>query len=366
MFLKTRPKITIICALLLALNAVAIFAQKKDSPQVTLTKCWSLDVDAKAGGSIVTDGRQIYVGSAGAKIDAVSLAGNKLWSAELGGEINSNLAAGDTGLLVATAAVSDGNTSGNTLRSISKETGVTNWSVKLPVAAEHFLRARGGEIVVVSKNGIVQLLNAKDGSVKWRREIAEGFSSRPAFSNEKVVVSTTTRQVFAVSLSSGEIETIRKPENAVSSLGHFDNGGLIVGDERGGVSYFSSIGEKADWKFRSGGSVSAIFAVNGSVLFTSHDNFAYLLSSSSGASKWKRRLSGRVTRIATFENKFAIVSSIDDHSVVVVDLSNGKTIGQIPLADDETAVNDPVAGSGSIFVLSDRAVYGYSFAECAK
>lgn len=359
MLRSVLPKITLFC-LIFCFNA---FGQKKMSAEVVLTKCWSYPTEN--GRRIATDGIQIYLGTADAKIEALSFEGKKLWTAELGGEINSNIAVGNAGVFVATAPTS-AESGQTTLRSLSKETGVTNWTVKLSAASDHSLYISNASLLVVSKSGVVQSINARDGSVKWRREIAEGFVAKPSFSVDRIVVATVAKQVFAINIESGEISSVKKYDVGVTCLLSGGTSDLFIGDERGSLLHFAGGAEKAAWKFRSGGSVSAIFSVNGAVLIASHDNFAYLISSSGGGTKWKRRLTGRASWIATYEDKFAVLAGADDHSAQLIDLSNGKTAGQILLGEDELVAYDPVVTSGTIYLLTDRSAYSYSLGACAK
>jgi outer membrane protein assembly factor BamB len=110
--------------------------------------------------------------------------------------------------------------------------------------------------------------------------------------------------------------------------------------------------------------VSGIFPVNGYLLFTSHDNFAYRISTGNGSVTWKRRLSGRAEYVSVIDEHFAIVAASDDHGAVIIDLKNGKTAGQITLDADESIVDAPVLSNGNIFILGSRAVRSYSLKGC--
>jgi hypothetical protein len=70
--------------------------------------------------------------------------------------------------------------------------------------------------------------------------------------------------------------------------------------------------------------------------------------------------------LANITDKYALTMSFDDNSAVLTDLFTGKVAGQIVFADEEKLVSSPVSINGSIFLLTDRAVYAYSLGECLE
>ena len=363
MFRTALPKILIIIAICVCPAAQAAFGQAKKSGEVDVTKCWAYPI-AEEASKLGSDGVRVYIGGSGAKIEALSVDGKKMWATELGGEISSNLLSTDAGLFLVTATVADKEPSSNVLRSLSRDTGITNWTAKMPDAGEHFIGTYKDSIVVVSKNGVIQSLDAKSGSPKWKREIAEGFAARPAFGKEKAIVASTGKQVFVISLASGEIDLMRKIPLDVSAVGQSGYGDVVVGDELGNTAFFVGAAEKTYWKFRSGGEISAIFSTGSHDFITSHANFAYYLSQRSGSVAWKKRLSGRVSQIAMYADRFVIITSFEDHGAVLLDLATGKVAGQIALTADETVTHDPVISDGLIFMLTNRAAYAFSLSGC--
>lgn len=367
MFRNSFSKIIILTALLAGLVAATVLGQSKPAGEIDIAKCWSYPASDGGGSALVSDGVRLYVGGEGGRVVALSLDGKKMWSSEFGGDISSNLLTTDTGLFLVTATVSsEVNKGGGTLlRSLSKETGITNWTAKLPNAGSHYLNQYQGAVIVVSKNGVILSINLKTGTVKWKREIAEGFAADPKVFAEKLVVASTVKQVFVISLATGEIDSMRKLVFGVTAVGQTAAGDLIVGDERGNLTSFLGSTEKVNWKFRSGGEISAIITVDDHILVTSYDNFVYSLVTRNGSVAWKRRLSGRVSRIATLEDRYVFMSGFDDHGAVVADLANGRVAGQIVLGDDESLSQNPIAASGLIVVLTSDSIRSFSLNGCS-
>ena len=368
MCLNILPKILIFTAICAYLVSQTAFGQAKPAGEIDVTKCWSFSLGDEIGSGLASDGVRVYLGGSGGRIEALSLDGKKMWATELGGDIVSNLLPAETGLFLVTATVSSDASkpiSENLLRSLSKETGITNWTAKMPEASKYFIGNTPGAIILASKSGVIQSIDSKTGAVKWKREIADGFVTEPRFYADKLVVASTVKQVFVISLASGEIDSLRKLPFGVSAVGQTVVGDLIVGDERGNLTSFVGSTAKVNWKFRSGGEISAIFTVDDHILVSSHDNFAYSLVTRNGDVAWKRRLSGRVSQLATIEDKYALISSFDDHGAVLTDLSSGKIAGQIALGADENLIYNPIVANGLIFILTSESVNAFSLNGCS-
>ncbi|MEQ1605237.1 MAG: PQQ-binding-like beta-propeller repeat protein [Pyrinomonadaceae bacterium] len=357
------PKNTV--SLLVAVIAFALMAagQAKPVTEISVSRCWAYPM-AVSGAAIATDSARVFIGAEGAKIETLSLDGKKMWSSELGGDLSSNLLASEKGLVLATSTEkAAGEKTTSVLRSLSKETGITNWTLKLPDAARFFIGLHNGSVIVVSKSGTIQSVDAGDGSIKWKRDIADGFVAEPVFSTAKLIVAAKANQIFSVSLASGEIESMRKSVYAVTSLGELASGEIVVGDERGNVSTLNGT-DKPLWKFKSGGEISRLFVSGDSILATSHDNFIYYLLARNGDIDWKKRLGGRALHLANIADKYVLSMSFEENSAVFTDLSTGKVAGQIVFGAEEKLVANPVSANGSILMLTNQAAYSYSQGNC--
>ena len=352
---------------LLLLAMVSSAGQTKPSGEVDPVKCWVYPTGEASGEMLASDGAQIFIGIDGGKVEALSPDGKKVWSSDLGGEIRSNIlpAPGTLLLVTATASTAAGNATDNILRSLSRETGITSWTLKLAAAEEYFLGSANGSVVVISKDGAIQAFDTKNGTPKWKRQIAESFVGEPVFTGSRAIVAAASGELSVVSLVTGEIASIRKSALSATALAETADGASIVGDGRGNVTLFTNGSDKPYWKFKSGGEISHVFEAGGQVVAISHDNFVYLLAGRSGSVLWKKRMPGRISSASVHAGKYVVLSSFEEHSAIILDLSNGKVIGQIPLAGDETVTAIDASGK-TIFVLSSAAAYGFSLTGCLK
>ena len=355
-----------ICFLWLIVTVLQVAGQTKPAAEADIVKCWGYPLSDTPAQTLATDGARLFLGFEGAKIEALSLDGKRLWSTDLGGASRSNILSFDGGMAVvtATASIASEGAPDNTLRFLSKETGITNRTVKLPAADHYFLGLANGLVIVVSKSGVIQSLDEKGGAIKWKREIATSFVGTPVFNGERVVVASGSNQLFSVGLASGEIESMRKMPFPITALAQMGDGKMVTGDDRGNVTLLNGI-DKPAWRFRSGGEIRLLSNAERNILAVSHDNFVYLISGRNGDVIWKKRMLGRAAEAVPYAGRYVLISGIEEHVAVLVDMTNGKVAGQIAFADNETVIK-AAAGVDQIFVLTNEAAYAFSVTGCPK
>lgn len=357
------PKALIPLILWLVTASLTVFGQAKSEAELTVTRCWSYEIEG--GRSIAADGIRAFVATSDAKVEAMSLDGKKLWATELGGEIASNILPTGNGVFLAVASTASGDKQPSaSLRVLSKETGIPSLSLKLPNVTRHSLFGWQNSVLIVSANGVIQSIDNKTGVVRWKREVAEAFAGEAVVSGERVFVTTPAKQIFAISIAGGDIELMRKLPFAVTAIVQSTAGELIVGDERGNVTSTTKDLERLLWRFRSGGLISSIRAINGNLLVSSHDNFVYYLTTRNGGLVWKKRFAGRVSSVGLVLNEAALLSSSDEHGATFVSLATGKPLGQIALDDDESFATDPIFINGLMLAITTRRLSAYSLSGC--
>lgn len=340
--------------------------KKPDTTELVMTKCWAYPLGEDAGTRITGDGTRIFVGLEHGRLNALSTDGKKLWTAELGGEISSNMVATATGLYLTTTAVKeDGTAAGDSvLYALSKDTGVTTWSTKLPASNLHFLRAVDNDVITVSAGGLIQSIDQK-GAVRWHRDLGEPVEVAPAIAVTHLLIAGKTKVSF-ISIADGSVVSDQASSADVTALARLSDDTLGIGDDRGVLANISSNGGDIRWKFRAGGAASAILPLSDRLLLASHDNFVYLIVTKQGHVEWRRRLEGRILGIASFGTRWAVAESGDEHSpLLILDLKNGKTAAQIATAADESVVDRPYVDGDTIVFLTNAGAYGYSSSVCA-
>lgn len=351
---------SLISILAVAMTVASAHAQPKEAVEMDLSLCWTFPVETSVR-RVAADRTRLYAALVEAKLAAHSFDGKRAWSSDLGGEVVSNILTTDSDLFVVTASMGESPTS--VLRTISLDTGIVAATQPLPVADRHFLFWVNRGLLVVSASGVVQMIDDK-GTVKWRREIASAFAGTPSIGADKLLVASTASQMFTINLAAGEIESVKKLPHDVTALGVTQTGLVVVGDERGNLTSFDQTGAR-NWRFRTGGRISGIFAANGHIFAMSHDNFIYCIDASNGSVTWKRRLAGRASHAAAINGAYLLTTSLDEHGATVTSSAGGKPAGQIVLDEDEFITADPVSAGGLLVIGTNDAIYGYSITGAA-
>jgi len=367
MYRRVFPRYILSLILCIYLATFVGRAQVRSDSQVLLTKCWTL-VTSPTGRLLALNANTAFIGSDGAKIEAVSADGKKVWSSEFGGVIISNLLAADNDLYFVTSTASDGAEKIGTsvLRSISSDTGITNWTVKLPDAVWYALYRDTGSIISVAQSGTIGAIATNDGAIKWSSRISQELVSTPAFFENTVYIATAEQEVMAVSLENGKVERTRKLPYGITALGIVKGGDLVVGDERGNLISFDGTVEKVLWKYKSGGEVSGLAFTGNHLVATSYDNFVYCLSTGRGDVEWKKRFTGRIGFAAILSDDLAAITTLNESGGVMVDLANGKAAAQFVMLDGEFVTAKPLGVGGYFYVLTNRGISAYSIDGCAK
>lgn len=347
------------------LAPLPVTPQNGGSPAVPIKKCWEYDVNAIS--AIASDNALLFISRTGARIDSVSFTtGRKIWTTELGGEPVSNIAVGDSQLFLVTLTNGpDAEKTGpSVLRSLSKDTGITNWSVQLPRADAVFLGISGANVVFVSRGGDVAALDRKSGRVIWQRSVPEGLSTVPHFGPESVIFGTNSKEIFILSLADGSVRFNTKTQSLLTSVIRTADNQLVWGDQRGNLVSYTMDGREIRWKFKGGAQISHIATAGDDLLVTSLDNFIYRISAGNGNVLWKKRQAGRVTSAPVVASDFAVVITNGERTGQIIDPVKGKLINQLTLSDGNDFLRSPVILGDMIVFPTAAGLIAYSINGC--
>jgi outer membrane protein assembly factor BamB len=358
---------------LTALGMVAIFlgamfrpgfgaSPQRSQPQ-QFVRCWQRSFAQQPAGDLEADAGVAYIPFDGAAIKAVDLhSGEELWNTDLGGTVVSNLLANGTALYVASGSSSDtGTIRGTALRSISKQTGVTNWSVPLTVDNRVWLMESGPFVIAVSESGSVAAVARENGDTRWQTAVAGPVSAAPALSGDRVAVATSANKLQVISTTDGSTLSILPVLYLPATLSFVFDGKILAGDVRGNLSLFDSQEETAVWTHKTGAQVSSIVMSERGALVGSFDNFVYMFSHN-GDVLWKRRLPARPGSIVLL-GAVAVLSTSGGQLSLAVDLKDGKVLGQLS-TDRATIAAAVTADRGVVLLEADGALSMFSTEAC--
>ena len=339
-----------------ALSAPHAYRQRDDSPPATYAKCWEYPTAANLSVAAGVDSVNAYFVDSNRRLEAVDLSlGVKVWSTELAGDAVSNLLVTDESIIVATNP-SEGSADAAktaTLLSVSKQTGITNWTAELSPSLSATLGSLNGYVLAISASGAVAAFSAATGRPAWSVKAGGGITTAPYFGSNFVLIGTDEKEVIEVAAAGGNISAIFRMEGSPTAVFLDASGRIVAGDDRGNLVLTSTDGRRL-WRFRNGARISSIAGYDSEFLVTSHDNFVYKVSRS-GNVEWKRRLSGRPVARPLVIGEIGFVATVGDGMVYALDLTNGKIINRIETVDDNSA-QLAVSGKGLVVIAANRVV----------
>jgi outer membrane protein assembly factor BamB len=341
-------------------------AQTPDKSLVTLNQCWNYPTENLVLQRPAVDNSNLYFGERGGRITAISLStGTRLWSTELGGELRSNIAFLGSNLYVVAGPTIDGGPKGNgRLRVLSTNTGIPNPETELPFSGRVRLVTIAMRLVAISDGGNVMAFDGSSASPAWQRTFPSIYPETVTVWSDKIAFAASDNRVYVISGVSGANVTFANTDRPVSALGIIDDD-LVWGDDRGNLVRYDLAKNSVDWRFKNGARISSIAAIPEGVVATSNDNFAYLVSSDYGSVKWKKRLSGRISNFTVGDGAIAVAETVGDPNAVVLNLDNGKSVGQAAIVDDEAYILASIYTAGKFIFFTNRRVIARSAAQCA-
>jgi len=359
---------TTLLALSLFLTALAGFAMPGsstiDEPR-EFSKCWEYHVEANLDVVPAIDPANVYFIDGEDELQGVDLkVGSKIWSSEIGGEVISNLLAGDGAVFVATQSKGDvRNGLGKAiLRSVSSATGITQWRVEIGQTQKIWLGLVSGNVVAVSSDGRVSAFTTAKGDAVWSTDLKAAVSAPPHFDTTEFILGTAGNEIVKISGQGGETRVAWKSEFVPTAVSR-DGKGLTLGDERGNLISISEHRKQA-WKLRNGARVSAVVVLADSeYLAASHDNFIYKVTSW-GDVKWKRRLSGRVAGAPLVIGNIVVAAVIGSGTVYLLDIKNGKILNRIETSDETTAGIIGRSSDSGFVISGPQSLSFFSRAKC--
>lgn len=328
-------------------------------------KCWAyVDTDVFFR-SISADDTAAYVATDKGSVIAVGTAtGERLWRAEFGGEVVSNIAVGPDRIAIATRPSDSSDTAKTaTLRVLSKETGILVWKAEIDGAGEIFLKTAADTIAAAASSGEVSAYGLSSENLKWKLTFAGGLSAAPAFGDPLLAFATGDNRLIGVTLAGGESRFSIELKRPARTLVYDDNE-IYAADSRGEVMRLEAAnGYDPKWKYRAGAQIGKLIVNNGELLAASFDNFLYSIDRASGRVNWKLRLPARVLGAATIDAKHLFVLVENGKIAMVVSADNGRIDSQVDLGEAPIAMT---ADGSRTFVLSPVGLSAYGSGSCAK
>ena len=298
-----------------------------------------------------------------------------VWSSDLVGTVESNIAADDSTIYFVSGREkeSNGGARSRTLKSVDKTTGLLRRQIALPDSGRDggmvFVTIFGDEKILVvggdGANGYALAFDKKDGGELWSRRFSGEPTAVAGAVGGMIAVAARDRKIFSVSIDGTEVNAPVDARGDVTALAATSNRRFIYGDKTGFV-YAPNVPNAlpAGWRFRAGAQVNDITETVYGMLVSSNDNFLYLLKPGSGKLVWRRRLAGRISGKPLVTGAFAVVSGSFQSEVAVVDLKTGRIVNRIFLDDDDYPNGSMFVRNTQLIIPTVKEINGFSSNGC--
>ncbi|MBK9165617.1 MAG: hypothetical protein IPM21_17245 [Acidobacteria bacterium] len=320
-------------------------------------------------GSAVGDHRGVFLAETGGRVRLLHQKTlETIWSAEVGGNIVSNLLLSRDSLFV--TANTDSDEPASRLREINLNTGLTRNTYDLEFSKSYLLKKAGESVLVVPEAGAPQMLDSS-GLTPAGRFAFWSTGDRVLFADDDQLLVVSTNGISRVVSWVAATMPSYQPtaDRLVASALITANGRLITGNGKGEIRSEQLGVNGRVWKFKTGGEIVFADSFDGKILIASNDNFLYLLGEQNGSVIWRSRLPGRPSTGRVLRDDSVAIGVLGEERIFIIDLSNGKVRNFIQLEENEEVQPGGVLETqpGGLALLTSRGLRAYSSsAGCGK
>ncbi len=351
---------------LISIGAAAQQSVDEKSGAPSFGKCWDISSTVLPEQGISADDSQSYYVSRDGKIVAIELStGTVAWTAEVGGRPLSELVLAGGKIFTLATPILESPPPKPILRAFSSKSGLSLWNIELPSSERYFLTGDGQDLAVVSTEGAIWLMDPEVGRIKWNASAMGQITSHPRIEAGRLLIAVGGKRVEEFSLETGANVASARVDGAPAFVGAGRSSAAVYSDDRGNVHSIQMGGGK-NWKFRAGGRVVYIRAVDDNVLLGPADNFVYFMSVEYGNLLWKRRLPGRVANGGLVGRDVAVFTVVGDRSAYIVELEKGRLIDRLDLADEDAFLLTPIRANGKYLIAATANGLSAFSTDCKK
>jgi outer membrane protein assembly factor BamB len=347
-----------------------------------LSQCWSYPTEKHTQNTIASDNDfGVYIASYNSELRAINFNGQTEWKTELGGQLVSNLLVIGNNIYIVSKSNNNESikidenlsNSSNTIRSVDRLTGVTNWLMKIFNSEKIHLLGFNDSVIIFGQEGIIQSIKMSNGHIVWEDSLNSELSSTPFLEDKQtVLLGTRGGDITRWSLSAGRnIQKMKVSAAPTAVLKGRYNRNLFWGDNKGSVFSVKNTNSKGlmknykiNWRFRNGASISHLTAAPDGLLISSYDNFIYFVSYEDGEIIWKRRFSGRIHSEPFIDGGYAVITTTADSESSIIEMSSGKTINKISLENGNIFTNGPLKLGNQLLFPTLDGIFSFSTGIC--
>ncbi len=345
----------------------SIFAPLASAAAPKVQLCWQYPMSDVVMTAMAVDTERVLVQLDAGVLRSLRISdGSEEWTAELGGEIISDVVAADGRYYLVTRSIPLNGTGEPVayLRSVSAETGLPGISIKVPAADDVSLVTTASSVIVIGSDGAFSAFDQAGGKI-WNFTVGGSVSAAPRSNAENFTVGTSDKAVYRIALATGETVARISGPSIPTSVSFGSDGIMYVGDDRGRIHYIDAASGGVKWTFKSGGRIERLSRQRDSLLAVSVDNFIYSIDGNSGRVEWKRRLAGRILGDLAAGTDFIVGITNSSPQVLFMDPRNGNTLETLTLEGEERPVKAALLNpNGTVVLTTTRGVAAYRLGTC--
>lgn len=332
-----------------------------------LTIRWRYDSNLTLNLTPAFDQERIYLPLAGGTIVSVRARDGQFnWRSEIGGELSASPMADDRGVYVASEIGPESGTAEagvrratGTLRSLSRDGGVTQWMRTLAMPLRGSLSISGNKLFAGGSDGRFHAFDKNNGTILWTLPYDGRFNGHPVAVNGSVYAGNDDGNLLAIEEGTGKMLWRYRTKGPV-------HGPVAVGDDTvyfgSGDGYLYAVGSvdgRLLWRKRTGAGVEAVALVDNALLVASLDNFVYRFSLT-GRRVWKRQLPGRISAQPLTAEDGVLFTPLSSPAGVVLGLRDGRQVNSLPTGEEITTSASPIAVGDAVLLTTERGFLAFA------
>ena len=328
-----------------------------------MARCWSYSEPILKSGGLAADESAVYFVDEANTVKALDrIDGSTIWSAELGGTVDTSLVATKASIFVVTKTISGSSRpTAFYIRAISKATGITQWLNPLPKAERYSSSSADGGLVILENGSEIFAVEMNKGLTRWRKSgVLVGDTGHHA-ANSSIAAKSASGRIEVISPVNGQtVDRFEWPTVPVAFASRSDQ--YVFGDSRGTIEARHAGGDRA-WNYKTGGAITQLMIAGDNILAASADNYRYSLSMRSGGIEWKRKLPGRISSVDLLGSGKAGVTVFGEKTAYVIDVDDGRFVEQLVLDGEDEFIGHPLRGDNMFLAaLTSRGLTAFSAA----
>lgn len=336
-----------------------------------VTLSWLYSSERLAVQQPACDQNTVYIpASNGMLITLRALDGQLAWKAEAGGNFSAPLVVNGEIIYLTTEATKleeadHFRAEPPTVRAVSRVSGVTLWSRKLPKAVRGDLVTGDQSLFITLEDSELLALEKETGKVRWSLRLPHPLDSGAEPFGSKLLLSTRDGYIFAIDQQAGRILWRYRTRQGAGAT--FGVGGDIIyyNTPDGYIGALREIGGEPSciWQKRLRTRIQTLSPAEHGLLVTTQDNFALFYATPRGKRLWKRLLPAKSAAPTLDGNGNALLAPLGEEACIVLSLRDGKQVNAITLGRDNEVIAAPIVCGEMLFVPTRNGLMAFAPAK---